>query len=95
MTEAACAGSGRHTQAVLLQMLVTSLDRGHWKVACRRYLMLVAGGWPVPRPLRLACQARLRRCAEAEREKMLRDAQTWARCSASINPPAPRADHER
>lgn len=82
--------NGVHTQAVLLQMLVASLNKGHWKVACRRYLKLVAGGWPVPQPLRLACEARLRCCADTEREKMLHDAQAWARFSARRDPPAPR-----
>lgn len=59
MTQGACAGSGGHTETVLLQMLVASLKKAHWKVACRRYLMLVSGGWQVPQPLLLACEARL------------------------------------
>jgi hypothetical protein len=44
---------------VLLDLLEQSLARGHWKLALRRYLMLLACGCEVPAAQREACERHL------------------------------------
>lgn len=73
------APSELDTRAVLLRMLADSLRKGYWRVACRRYLMLRACGWPVPDAVRATCEANLLRCTPLERQRMRQDAQAWAR----------------
>jgi acyl-CoA synthetase (AMP-forming)/AMP-acid ligase II len=55
-----CVERSRH--AVLLDLLEQSLARGHWKLALRRYLMLLACGCEVPAAQREACERHLLRC---------------------------------
>lgn len=73
------APSELDTRSVLLRMLADSLRKGYWRVACRRYLMLRACGWPVPEDVRATCEANLLRCTPLERQRMRQDAQAWAR----------------
>jgi hypothetical protein len=68
----------RDGDAVLLRMLGGSLRQGHWRVACRRYLMLLARDCTVPGAWRDQCEVLLARCAPAQRASMQADAQRWA-----------------
>lgn len=62
----------------LLRAMDESLARGHWRVACRRYLMLLASGVAVAAPVRERCDALLERCSLQELVRMRKDAQNWA-----------------
>ncbi|HEX7891802.1 MAG TPA: hypothetical protein VF522_20800 [Ramlibacter sp.] len=66
----------------LLALLDESLARGHWRVACRRYLMLEACRTDMPRSVRLQCERLLLRCSDRELRRMQVDASRWARMSA-------------
>jgi hypothetical protein len=65
---------------MLLQLLHGSLQRGHWKVAVRRYLMLAACGFEVSARLRLRCEAYIARCPARELRRTQEDVQAWAEC---------------
>jgi hypothetical protein len=72
----------RSRREVLLDLLEQSLKRGHWKLALRRYLMLLACGCEVPSPQRAACERHLRRCEPRGLRKMEEDVRAWSRCIA-------------
>ena len=72
----------RSRDAVLLDLLQQSLARGHWKLALRRYLMLLACGCEVPAAQREACERHLRRCEPRGLRKMEEDVRAWSRCIA-------------
>lgn len=65
---------------MLLGLLHDSLQRGYWKVALRRYLMLAACGFEVPAPLRLRCEADLGRCPPSELRRIQEAVRAWAEC---------------
>jgi hypothetical protein len=62
----------------LLRLLRTSIRRGHWRVACRRYLMLRECGAAVPAECQLECESLLQRCSPAQLLHMQMDARSWA-----------------
>ena len=72
----------RSRHEVLLDLLEESLARGHWKLAVRRYLMLLACGCEVPEAPRAACERHLRRCEPRGLRKMEDDVRAWSRCIA-------------
>jgi len=72
----------RSRHEVLLDLLEQSLARGHWKLAVRRYLMLLACGGEVPAAQRAACERHLRRCEPRGLRKMEDDVRAWSRCIA-------------
>jgi hypothetical protein len=72
--------AGRSRQEVLLDLLQESLARGHWKLALRRYLMLLACDCEVPAAQRAICERHLRRCPPRGLRKMEEDVRAWSRC---------------
>lgn len=72
----------RSRHDVLLALLDDSLARGHWRVALRRFVMLLACGYEVPAHQRALCELHRERCRERELRKMEADAQAWLRCVA-------------
>lgn len=66
-----------HDTAALLNLLRDSLARGHWRVACRRLLMLQALDAPLPTSVSVACEPLLARCRPAELRGMRTAAQEW------------------
>jgi len=79
-TTGSCAEPSR--DEVLLHLLDQSLARGHWKLALRRYLMLLACGCEVPAAQREACERHLHRCEPRGLRKMEEDVRAWSRCIA-------------
>jgi hypothetical protein len=77
------AARPRGRREVLLQLLDESLARGHWKLAVRRFLMLLACDCDVPAEQRSRCEFHLARCREGELRKMEADVQAWRRCVAA------------
>jgi hypothetical protein len=68
----------RHeTNAVLVELLATSLRRGHWRVAIRRFLMLVACGVDVPEADKAACEALLSTCPERDLRRISDGVHSW------------------
>lgn len=74
--------------ATLNALVRASLQAGHWRVACRRYLMLVVSGGLVDTQLRGQCESLLDRLSSAELERMEAAAVDWARFVA-VAPAAP------
>lgn len=72
----------------LLALLDESLSRAHWRVACRRYLMLEARRTDMPRSVRLQCERLLLRCSDRDLRRMQVDASRWARMCAPARPEA-------
>ena len=66
-------------EAVLAQ-LRRDLQRGHWRVALRHFLMLQAYGYEVPAAERRRCLEGARRCAAREWRKIEADVAEWAHC---------------
>lgn len=62
----------------LFRSFCDALQRGHWRVACRRYLMLRASGACLQEPYQAVAAQLLERCGAAERQRMERDAADWA-----------------
>ena len=85
----------RDGDAILLRMLDRSLRSGHWRVACRRYLMLVAREHAVPGAWREQCEALLARCAPSQLECMRADASRWAAMVGELRTPVPVPEPER
>jgi len=65
---------------VLLVQLRRELQRGHWRVALRHFLMLQAYGYEVPPAERRRCLERARDCAAREWLKIESDVAAWAQC---------------
>lgn len=61
----------------LLRSVRERLAIGHWKVACRRYMMLVACHFAVPEPLTTRCEELLSRCSAKELQDMHEGAASW------------------
>ena len=72
----------------LLRLTLRSLHAGHWRVACRRFLMLRASGQVVPADLQATCEALLARCSERERRAMDGDAERWSKWRVQRGVPA-------
>ena len=64
--------------ATLSALVRFSLQAGHWRLACRRYLMLVVSGSLVDTELRGRCEPPLHRLSSAELERMEVAAVSWA-----------------
>lgn len=62
----------------LLGLLAGSLEQGHWRVALKRYLMLLACNVPVPACDELECRRYAAQCSDAALEKMRSDVRRWA-----------------
>lgn len=62
----------------LLRHLAEKLESGHWRVACRSYLMLLACDYRVPDDLGSCCERLLQRCSARELARMRTDAASWA-----------------
>lgn len=62
----------------LLRLLAEKLEAGHWRVACRRYLMLLACEQRVPDEVGRRCEHLLQRCSARELARMRADAASWA-----------------
>ena len=63
---------------VLVSLARASLARGHWRVACRRYLMLRSIGSDIPEDLRVTCERHVARLDSAAIRSMTESAQAWA-----------------
>jgi hypothetical protein len=73
-----------------LDRLHASLDRGYWRVAFRRFLMLTCRGYDIPAPTRARCEELSARLKPRELEKMLAAAANWPRLSTGRpNPERP------
>jgi hypothetical protein len=62
---------------VLLQLLETDLQRRHWRVAIRRFLMLLACGVDVPDSPKAACEALLLACPARDLRRIRDGVQSW------------------
>jgi 3-methyl-2-oxobutanoate hydroxymethyltransferase len=62
---------------VLLELLATNLRRGHWRVAIRRFLMLVACGVDVPDAHKGVCEALLGTCPPRDLRRIRDGVQSW------------------
>jgi hypothetical protein len=70
--------SARETNP-LVQLVESSLAKGHWKVALRRYSMLKAVGVEVDGDLVATCERMFDRCTPCEVRRITGDAACWAR----------------
>ena len=75
---AASAVASAESARCLLRLLADKLEAGHWRVACRRYLMLRAGNHRVPEDVGRRCEHLLQRCSARELGRMRADAARWA-----------------
>ena len=73
--------------------LFESLSRGHWRVACRRYLMLRTTDALIPGQLDALCERLLVQCSLTERVRISNDVAVWARM-VGASPPALHGDHQ-
>lgn len=71
------------TARVLSRLIQLGLSRGHYKVAMRRYFMVLALGLPVGASITCTCEAMMAAIAEKELRRMLADAQAWAKMARS------------
>jgi hypothetical protein len=67
----------RETSVVLLQLLETDLQRRHWRVAIRRFLMLLACGVGVPDSPKAECEALLLACPARDLRRIRDRVQSW------------------
>ena len=74
----ALAAASAESERCLLRLLAEKLEAGHWRVACRRYLMLRAGNHRVPEDVGRRCEHLLQRCSARELGRMRADAARWA-----------------
>ena len=65
------------TYSSLLASLLQSLERGHHRVAVRRFLVMSACGAEVPREARLTCEAVLARLSARELAQTRQGADRW------------------
>ena len=71
------------SEEALLAQLQRDLQRGHWRIALRHFLMLEACGFEVPEAERLHCLEHARACASAQWLRIQADVAEWARCVPS------------
>jgi hypothetical protein len=62
----------------LLDGLAESLSRGHYRVALRRYFMLVAREFRVPEDIRPKMEQAAQRCKPEELRRMADSGRAWA-----------------
>jgi hypothetical protein len=62
----------------LLALLLASIEHGHWRVALKRYLMLLACGVPVPACYDIECRRYAARCSERSLATMRANVRRWA-----------------
>jgi aspartate 1-decarboxylase len=79
---ASCARSGdlnvhHETRAVILDELATSLERGHWRVALRRFLMLRARDFDIPDSYKTRCEALMSACPARDLRRIQDQVQSW------------------
>ena len=67
------------TADAMLASLRESIGRGYWKLAIRRYLMMCARGFEVPRRETQRCRTFIARCPAADLLKIHRCVAAWAR----------------
>ena len=67
----------RESEHALFAALRSSMHLGHWRVACRRYLMLRAVQAALPASWVDRCEALLERCSDREKQRMLADVEHW------------------
>lgn len=73
-------GTGRPQRAdVMLLELQSYIERGYWRVAVRRFLMMQAQGMDVPSSEAQRCTEFIRRCSDAELAAISRRVTEWAR----------------
>lgn len=68
----------RERSVELLRLLSHSLERGHWKVAVRRFQMLLEFDCDIPDSERAACEALISQLSPRERSKIVQDVKAWA-----------------
>lgn len=61
----------------LLALLQDSLEKGHWKVALRRFLMLRSFGLSIPDEQATVCEQFMARCPGRELARMHQSAIDW------------------
>jgi len=86
-TRPAAAVASAESRRCLLRLLADKLEAGHWRVACRRYLMLLACNHRVPDDVGSRCECLLQRCSARELTRMRADAARWA-ASVRLSPGA-------
>jgi hypothetical protein len=70
--------STHERRQALLALLRQSLEKGHWRVALRRFFMLRSLGLAVPAEVSAICERFMRRCADRELASMHQSAQDLA-----------------
>ena len=61
----------------LTTLLIHDLNRGHYHVAIRHFLMLKASGGTVPALIERSCEQLMRECPASRREKIVVDVARW------------------
>lgn len=69
--------SSLEAESYLLRCIHERLESGHWRVACRRYLMLLACQLDAPESLAFQCTELLKRVSHTQRKSMEEDARDW------------------
>lgn len=70
----------KESERALFAALRSSLRVGHWRVACKRYLMLCAVQAALPGSWVDRCEALLEQCSDREKrekQRMLADIEQW------------------
>jgi hypothetical protein len=65
------------TSAALLAQLAMNLERGYWRVAIRRYLMLVARGVDIPQRYGSQCEALMATCPSGDLRRIESQVHSW------------------
>ncbi len=78
---------GEEQRSALLDLLGRSIDYGHWKLAIRRFLMLLACNYDIPLEYRLQCENFIASCPERELQRIRSYVEGWAEM---LTPPPPR-----
>jgi len=66
------------TSDAICQSLMVSLQRGHWRVAIRQFLMLQVVGGEMPHSAYTQCQAHMERCPPRDLQKIGGAVREWA-----------------
>ena len=67
----------RETSEVIVDQLATSLERGHWRIALRRFLMLRASDFDIPDQYKARCEALMAACPTRDIRRIQDQVQSW------------------
>lgn len=85
----------RDTGDVLRQLLARHLERGEWRMAIRRFLMLRSLGCQLPRAQRERCENHLRHCPPRDLRRMEAAVRDWVALTAGTQADAEPSPREK